>query len=64
MTTDRDKQALSGDEAMLTTSGDEADLGTWPTSFPHALGKIGSIPLKDPKFRKIPPKVWNLENYH
>jgi hypothetical protein len=28
------------------------------------IGKIGSIPLKDPDFRKIPPKVSSLETYH
>jgi hypothetical protein len=27
-------------------------------------GKIGSIPLKDPKFRKIPLKAHEIEKYH
>jgi hypothetical protein len=26
-------------------------------------GKIGSIPLKDPKFRKIPLKAYELAKY-
>jgi hypothetical protein len=27
-------------------------------------GKIGSVPLKDPDFRKIPLKVLSLAKYH